>query len=687
METGSGAESASGRAQLAWGVVDLGRLGEGARALGPVLAGWVLPFALVLYLALKGGGYDIVVYSQVGLAAWWLILLGALVGVLPLARIHPAAWVALGFLAAFGAWTALGIGWSESAERSAAEVGRLAAYLGVFALALAVQGRDGLRRTVNAVAAAIALVGALALLSRLHPEWFPIDRTARIVQVGIQRLNYPLNYWNGLAALIGMGIPLTLVVAAQARTLAARALAAAAVPALALAAVFTLSRGGIAAAAVGLIAFLALYPRRLAILPTLLLVGAGSAILIAGAIQREALVDGMHTPTASAQGNEMLAVTLVVCAGMALAQMAIGLAARYGVGPRPTLSRHATTALLGVTAAAALVVGLGAGVSGELSDRWEEFKEPGGSAAGLQRLESAQGNFRYQVWQSALDANATDPIIGIGPGTFEYWWAQNREVETFVRDGHSLYLETLAEVGIVGLALLLGLIGTVLAVGSRGAFKGSEERRAMLAAATAACAVLALAATIDWVWELPVLPVAFLLLAAAILGTAGPRRRRPSGASGAGSSRARSIAARAAPVALAAACLIAIASPMAGAMFVRQSQDDVRAGELGSALESARDAHRFEPFAARPLLQEALVLEAGGHLDGAVGAARQATSKEPGNWRNWTVLSRIEAQLGHPGAAVHAVHEARSLNPRSPLLSSIDERVLRRNAKAVDPTR
>jgi len=678
METGTGADRASGRAQLAPRVADLRRLAEQAqRNLGPALATSVLPFALIVYLALKGGGYDIVVYSQVGIAAWWLILLGALIGVLPVARVHRMGWVALGVLAAFAVWTALGIGWSESAERSAAEVGRLAAYLGVFALALAVQGRDGLRRTVNAVGAAIVLVAALALLSRLHPEWFPVDRIARVVRVGVQRLNYPLDYWNGLAALIGMGIPLMLVAAAQARTLLARALAAAAVPALALTLALTSSRGGIAAAAVGVIAFVALYPRRLALLPTLLLAGGGSAILIAAAIQRDAFADGLRTPTAYAQGDEMLAMTLVVCAGVALVQVAIGLAGRYGVGPRPSVSRRTTAAVLGVTVAATTVVALFAGAPGELSDRWDQFKQPGGAGHGIARLESAEGNFRYQVWQSGLDANATDPITGIGPGTFEYWWARNRELDTFVRDGHSLYLETLAESGIVGLALVLGLIGIVLVVGARGAVHGGEERRAMLAAATAACGTFAVAATIDWLWELPVLPVVFLVLSAAILGTAGARSGRSREASGSPPSRQRSLAVRGAAVVLSIACVVAIASPMAGAMFVRDSQQEVDAGELGSALESARDAQRFEPFAARPLLQEALVLEESGDLAGAEGAAERATAKEAVNWRNWIVLARIKARHGHPAAAEETYEVARSLNPRSDVFNLIDERDLR----------
>ena len=64
---------------------------------------------------------------------------------------------------------------------------------------------------------------------------------------GRERLSYPLNYWNALAALIAVGLPLMLQVATGARSIAVRALAAAAMPAMVLAAFFTLSRGGIAA--------------------------------------------------------------------------------------------------------------------------------------------------------------------------------------------------------------------------------------------------------------------------------------------------------------------------------------------------------------------------------------------------------------------------------------------------------
>ena len=118
----------------------------------PAAAAWTLAFALVAYLALSNGGYDTVVRSQAGIAVWWVVLLGALAGILP-ARLGRASWVAIGLLAAFAVWTGLAATWSESAERSAVELGRVATYLGVLVLAIAVQGRTAARHTINGVAA------------------------------------------------------------------------------------------------------------------------------------------------------------------------------------------------------------------------------------------------------------------------------------------------------------------------------------------------------------------------------------------------------------------------------------------------------------------------------------------------------------------------------------------------------
>jgi O-Antigen ligase len=659
-----GTQTAVGRAEASRsGPSLIKRVAEVARRdFGPALTGSVLPFALVLYLALRGGGYDRVVYSEVGIAVWWLVLLGALVGVLPAARISRAGWITLGLLTAFVAWTALGITWSESAERTAAEAGRVAAYLGVFALALTGQGREGLRRTANALAAAIAIVGVVALLSRLQPAWFPADEGAAALPGELaNRLRYPLDYWNGVAGLMAMGIPLVLEVALRARHLVTQAVATAALPAMALSAFYTFSRGGAVAIGLALLAYIALHPRRLAMLPTLAVAGAGSALLIAAATQRNALENHVLTDPARPQGDEMLAIVLIVCAGVALLQVAIGLAARHELGPRPTITRRRSAALVSAAAAAVVVVALAAGVPGEIADRWGGDQSVGASL-GSERFESFSTENRTRYWDSALDANATAPVIGIGPGTFEFWWARNGDWG-FIRDAHSLFFETLAEVGIVGVALLASFFAFVLGTGARRLLRSDPPIASTLAAALASILAFTVSAAVDWVWELPALPVAFLLLAAAILGplpgrTAAASRRFEPGPS------ARPWE-RAAVVALAIAALVAIAVPYLSTRFVRESQSQLRAGEHDSALQSAETAQRVEPFAATASTQEAVVLERSGDIPGAVDAAREATRDEPTNYRTWLLLANLEAERGRAAEAIRAYMTGFEQNPRS----------------------
>src|SRR5687768_6535448 len=98
------------------------------RRWAPDLAGYLLPFVLITYLSLKGGGYDELIYSEIGILAWWIAIIGILVGVLPGARVSRIGWIAMAVFAAFCVWTALGIGWAESAERGVGELGRLLSY-------------------------------------------------------------------------------------------------------------------------------------------------------------------------------------------------------------------------------------------------------------------------------------------------------------------------------------------------------------------------------------------------------------------------------------------------------------------------------------------------------------------------------------------------------------------------------
>lgn len=618
-------------------------------------AAWALCFGLVLFLGLEGGGYDPLVHDQVGIAAWWALLATVAVGLLPRRRLGPVALGAIGLLTAFALWIGLSLIWTESVEKTFTDFARALSYVAIFALVLV--SRDGreTQRLIGAVAGAIVVVATVALLSRLHPDWFPTtaQQTGKILGAE-DRLSFPLNYWNALAALTAIGVPLLLQLASEARLILTRAAAAAALPAMLLVLYLTLSRGGIGAAAVAVLVFLAVATDRLPKLIPLALAAVAGALLISLAHDREALHEGLTTALAHEQGDELLPIVLLVCAAVGGTQAAVAWVGRRWQRPswsRP--SKQGATAGFAIGGAVVLVALLAVGAPGRVSDAWAEFKEGGGPGEGSERLSSAAGESRYEFWVSAVDQNATEPLTGTGSGTFQFWWTREGSTAETVRDAHSLYMQTLGELGIVGILLLLSFLAWVFVSGLRAALISDAAERSRLAAALAGFTVFVLTAAVDWMWQVPVVPVAALMLASGLLvaggGTGKPRLPVPW------------------RVGVAAASLLAIAAiaiPLASLSLTRQSQAAARGGDYAAALEDARSAQNVEPAAATPRLQQALVLELMGDFPAAEAAARAAVDRESTNWRLWLVLSRIAAENGRADAAVDAYKEARSLNPR-----------------------
>jgi O-Antigen ligase len=461
-----------------------------------------------------------------------------------------------------------------------------------------------------------------------------------------------------MGAMVAIGLPLVLYLACSARYLLTRALAAAALPAMGLTLYFTFSRGGVVAAAAGLIVFVALANDRVVKGTTMLIAAVGSAILMVGAHQRGALDEGLPNQLAHHQGNELLAMTIVVCAGVGLLQAGLAIYLRDGERPAWTRpSRRASLVAVGTALLIVAVAAVGLLASGKVSHAWHEFKLGGGTGQGAGRLQSFSSNGRVPYWEAALHEFSAHPIVGGGSGSFEVWWAQHRgDKGGFVKDAHSLYLEALAELGVVGLVLILFFFGWVFWVGLRTYLQASRSRRTQLAAALAGIAAFCFGAAYDWLWELPVLPIAFLLLAS-VLVTAGARERR----------RPLPVARRVVGCIVAVAAMVAIAIPLSATSSVQQSQAAARSGDLSQALSEADDAVRVEPFAAPPRIQKALVLEEQGRLAGAEAAALGAVHREPQEWRSWVILSRLQAEQGKSAKALASYRKAKMLNPRSSL--------------------
>jgi hypothetical protein len=625
---------------------------------------WALAGTVVLYLAIDGGGYDLVVRSQAAIVVWWVVLIGAAWGLLPTARWTRAAWATLAVFGGFVAWTGLAATWSLSSERSLDELSRVACYFGLLLLGISIH-RDreqAVKHTVHAVAGAVVLVACLALASRLRPDLFPsAHQTATFLPGTEGRLGWPLNYWNALAALLAIGLPLLLASATAARTLRAQAAAAAAIPVVALTSYLTFSRGGAVAAAAGLLAFLVFSPERVGKLATALVAAAGSAALILAAVHRAAIEQGLTTPAAAHQGNTLLVSVLIVCSGVALAQTGVGLAVRHGTPPRwLTFTPGRARALLLGGLAVCLVAALLAGAPARISHAWQDFKHPAAAALHqdtIARFGTVSGNGRYDYWKVAIDATHGHLLDGSGPGTFQLLWTPRAPYYSYVENAHSLYVETLAETGLVGVVLLVSFFVLVLGAAIRLSMRSRYEARARTAGVIGAMIAFCVSAASDWIWQVPALPAVFLLLAAAVL--APPRAM--------GSGRAASLPVRLVLIATAIACLVAIAVPMATLSTVRESQAAVLKGDPRQALADASAAARLEPGAASPQIQLALVLELQGNVPDALAAAHRATVDEPNNWSAWLIVSRLEAEAGRPAASLAAYRRSRALNPRSPL--------------------
>lgn len=631
------------------------------RRLEPETVGtWVLGFGLIALLGLEGGGYDTLIYSQIGIAAWWLLLLGFAAGILPRRGLSVPALVAIALLLLFAACTALSLLWTESAGRTGTELARVITYAGIFALPLLTGISRRSQVLVSAVAAAIALLGLVALLSRLHPSWFPAaDQTARLLTESKERLSYPLNYWNGLGALLAIGMPLLLHVSTSARSLLLRCAAAAALPALALALFFTLSRSGIAAALIAVLLFLALAGDRVPKALTVLAVAGGSALLVALAAAQDPLREGLLTSLARDQGDEMLLFTVLVCLAVGLVQAAITLAMSESRRPHWTRpSRPQALVLLAIGLVAVVVAAAALDAPGRASDAVDEFRSGSNAGPGTSRLGSFAGESRYALWESAVGAFQSAPLVGTGSGTFEFWWNRDGGGTESVQDAHSLYLQTLAELGLVGTLPLLAFLTLLFGWGLRRIAAADAAVRPVLSAAIAACTAFCLSAAVDWTWQIPVLPAALLLVGSTLVAVGPSPPALP---------RWGPLALRVAGVVLAVVAVVAIAMPYAAADLLRQSQMEVRSGDLDAALADARSATNVQPSAAAPRLQEALVLELMGRLRPAAGAAAAAVERESTNWQNWLVVSRIEAKRGRTGPAIEAFREARSLKPLAPV--------------------
>ena len=370
------------------------------------------------------------------------------------------ALLSLGGLAGFGAWTWLAIVWSEDPAATVLEGLRVLMYVSVFTAILLVLRREGVPLLLAATLAAIFLASGYGLLTRLFPE-----RLGSFDPVAAYRLEEPLTYWNAAGVFAAMGALLALGFAARAETVAARAMASATLPVFLATLYFTFSRGAWIAGAVGLAVAVAIDPGRLQLLLTGLVLGIPSGLAVLLSSHEDALTR-LDAPVSAAshEGHRLALYILLLAVAAGLAGAGLWLADR-----RVTPPRQARLAF-GGAAALVLVVGLLGvfvhyGGPVELVRKGYDSFTTTSNAPTVnlnQRLFTFSGSYRAELWHAAWHDYEAHPVLGSGPGTYEWYWDEHRPIQHKVRDAHNLYLEVLAELGPLGLLLLIVALGTPL---------------------------------------------------------------------------------------------------------------------------------------------------------------------------------------------------------------------------------
>jgi len=464
-------------------------------------------------LAFFSGGFFDEARLWGGLVAWGLVVVGAVTaprqgevgrggggsgaarGGRPDAR--RAGWAAAAALAGLCAWTALSAGWAPLSGPALADLQRLVLYLGALLAGLLLL--PAVPRAVEpALAAGAVVVIGYALSGRLLPGL--VHQAASRSAFG--RLEQPLTYWNATGLLAAMGAVLCVRLAADAsRSRRLRAAGGAAAPLLLCGLVLSFSRGALLAAVVGLAALCVLAPER----------GQPRAVVAAVACALPAAVVAVALDGVRALGGELaerereglVALLVLVLASAAAGWVAWRASPSAGTAARRRSPRRTAPLAIGAVLAVGLLgllAGAGAGTGTPAT---------GATPA---RLVSADSN-RSAYWRIALDEWRAHPLQGGGSGSFRVAWLRERHVPEAAQDAHSLYVETLGELGLVGAVLVLAFVAAIAVAAARAP--------ATAAGAVAVLLVWALHAGVDWDWEMPAVTLPALLLAAHVATGAG----------------------------------------------------------------------------------------------------------------------------------------------------------------------
>ncbi|HUQ23147.1 MAG TPA: O-antigen ligase family protein [Gaiellaceae bacterium] len=545
----------------------------------------------------------------------------------------------LGLLLLVAAWAGLSTAWSVAADRSWEELDRTLVFTAflVVGLLLGAAAPRASRVALGVLVASLGAASVWALAGKAIPALFPDGgRTAR--------LRDPIGYWNALGLAADMLLVLALQLAAAGRSRAAVAGGALLAYAAGVAVLLAASRAGVAAAllGVGLLIWLRRDRVHVALLALAALLPAGA--LAAWAFSRPALVDDGY-PRADRVADGTWFGLLLVAGGCLVALAALELRRR----PLSPPVRRVVARTLGVLAVLA-VLGAAGGAIANVGRIADEFR--GGEVTNSpDRFRSLSSNNRLEWWSEAWDIFTADPLVGAGANTFEVARKRYREAASPVTEPHSVPLQFLAGLGLVGAALFAALVAaaTMAAVAARRRLQGEERDAA--AALSVALALWLAHALVDYDWDFVAVtgPALFAAGALASAGRASSASRRPLAAL--------------AVSAVAVAGIASVLTPWLAERSVREVGDAIDRGQLDRAEDLARSAQSLDPLSLAPVLALARVEEARREPSAALAAYREAVRLQPENPEPWYELGLYEFDRGYRCSAYVDLNQAYTLDP------------------------
>ena len=440
----------------------------------------------------------------------------------------------------------------------------------------------------------------------------------------------------------------------------------------------------------------------------------GAAVLLTSALGAALVVGWTFSQHALSTDNLPLAERVdaghqlgVLLAALVVVLSIVGAAIGFRTARRApsAATRHTTGALL-LTLIALAIVGFAGvlatsqrGLFGSISHGVSSLADPHAKVPPNtpSRL-TAIGSVRARYWNEALKIFKAHPALGAGAAGYETARLRYRTETLDVKHAHGYVVQTLSDLGLVGLALTLALLAAWLAAAGhatrpfqrrvsgwrwvRAPLPYTPERIGLLSM-LCLVVVFGVHSFMDWTWYVPGDACVALLCAGWLAGrgplaataaagptVAGPTAAGPTDRQGAADRPAlRAIGTERIVIATAVLIVTLLAAwaqwqPERSADASDKALSALAARDQNGALRAAQSAVDEDPLSAQALLTLSAVQQATGRVTLARTTLQRAVKLQPSNPQTWLALGEFDL-ASNPKGALGELRAAIYLDPES----------------------